>query len=202
MRRLGQPACPVQARFEPTAATVLNLTQDHLDWHGDMAAYAQAKALVFGTQALMVLNQDDPLVMAMRAPPPRAGRSAPACASAPACRSAGDFGIEQVNGMAWLVRAMELDPTIKRAQGPAGRALHIQRLMPAEALRIRGRHNAVNALAALALATAAGCTLAPLLYGLREYRGEPHRVESIGVSATSSISTTARAPTSARRSPR
>jgi UDP-N-acetylmuramoylalanine--D-glutamate ligase len=53
--------------------------------------------------------------------------------------------------------------------------------MPAEALRIRGRHNAVNALTALALAAAAGCALAPLLYGLREYRGEPHRVESIGI---------------------
>jgi UDP-N-acetylmuramoylalanine--D-glutamate ligase len=48
--------------------------------------------------------------------------------------------------------------------------------MPADALRIRGRHNAANALAALALATAIGCPLAPMLHGLREYRGEPHRV--------------------------
>jgi UDP-N-acetylmuramoylalanine--D-glutamate ligase len=48
-------------------------------------------------------------------------------------------------------------------------------------LRIRGRHNAVNALAALALASAAGCQLGPMLFGLREYRGEPHRVEPIGV---------------------
>jgi UDP-N-acetylmuramoylalanine--D-glutamate ligase len=53
--------------------------------------------------------------------------------------------------------------------------------MPADALRIRGRHNAVNALAALALASAAGCALGPMLYGLREYRGEPHRVEPIGI---------------------
>ncbi|HKB54604.1 MAG TPA: cyanophycin synthetase, partial [Ramlibacter sp.] len=59
--------------------------------------------------------------------------------------------------------------------------LFMQRLMPADALRIRGRHNAVNALAAIALAGAAGCPLGPMLYGLREYRGEPHRVESIGV---------------------
>jgi UDP-N-acetylmuramoylalanine--D-glutamate ligase len=49
--------------------------------------------------------------------------------------------------------------------------------MPADALRVRGRHNAANALAALALATAIGCPLAPMLHGLREYRGEPHRVE-------------------------
>ena len=51
--------------------------------------------------------------------------------------------------------------------------------MPADALRIRGRHNAANALAALALATAIGCPLAPMLHGLREYRGEPHRVEFV-----------------------
>jgi UDP-N-acetylmuramoylalanine--D-glutamate ligase len=53
--------------------------------------------------------------------------------------------------------------------------------MPADALRIRGRHNAVNALAALALASSAGCALGPMLYGLREYRGEPHRVEPVAI---------------------
>jgi UDP-N-acetylmuramoylalanine--D-glutamate ligase len=53
--------------------------------------------------------------------------------------------------------------------------------MPADALRVRGRHNASNALAALALATAIDCPLAPMLHGLREYRGEPHRVESVGM---------------------
>ncbi|HZF80525.1 MAG TPA: cyanophycin synthetase, partial [Rubrivivax sp.] len=57
--------------------------------------------------------------------------------------------------------------------------IHLQRLMPADALRIRGRHNAANALAALALATAIGCALAPMLHGLREYGGEPHRVELV-----------------------
>jgi UDP-N-acetylmuramoylalanine--D-glutamate ligase len=53
--------------------------------------------------------------------------------------------------------------------------------MPADALRVRGRHNAANALAALALATAVGCPLAPMLHGLREYAGEPHRVEFIAL---------------------
>lgn len=53
--------------------------------------------------------------------------------------------------------------------------------MPAEALRIRGRHNASNALAALALATAAGAPLAPMLHALRDYRGEPHRVEPVAI---------------------
>ena len=59
--------------------------------------------------------------------------------------------------------------------------LQLQRLMPADALRIRGRHNAANALAALALATAIGCPLAPMLHGLREYRGEPHRVAFVAM---------------------
>ena len=172
--------------FEPTAAAVLNVTQDHLDWHGDMAAYAAAKARIFGSQAVMVLNRDDPLVMAMRPEPPTKG----AKGSKPAPRNVitfggdmpaapGDFGLEVVAGMAWLTRALEADETQRRRKD-AEPELHLQRLMPADALRIRGRHNAVNALAALALATSAGCPLAPMLYGLREYRGEPHRVESIG----------------------
>ncbi len=55
--------------------------------------------------------------------------------------------------------------------------------MPADALRIRGRHNALNALAALALATAVGCPLAPMLHGLRAYSGEPHRVEYVATVA-------------------
>jgi UDP-N-acetylmuramoylalanine--D-glutamate ligase len=92
----------------------------------------------------------------------------------------GDFGIEQVNGMVWLVRALEADET-RRKRSEAAEELHIQRLMPADALRIRGRHNATNALAALALACAADCALGPMLFGLREYRGEPHRVEPIGI---------------------
>ena len=174
--------------FEPTAATVLNLTQDHLDWHGSMQAYAQAKARIYGQQALMLLNRDDPLVMAQlpavlapkgktRAPQPRMHQTF----GADLPQRAGDWGLETVAGMTWLVRAAEADETLKRRGGAADEPLHIQRLMPAEALRIRGRHNACNALAALALASAAGCALAPMLHGLRQYRGEPHRVEPIGV---------------------
>ena len=82
--------------------------------------------------------------------------------------------------MAWLVRAHEADET-RRRRNEDPDELHIQRLMPADALRIRGRHNALNALAALALGGAAGCSLASMLFGLREYRGESHRVESLGM---------------------
>lgn len=201
--------------FAPTAAAVLNITQDHLDWHGDMAAYAAAKARIFGVAGLMVLNREDEAVMRMLPPPSRPqvaaapvkGGDAQAAASVDAARPApptrakpqklqqrahvtfggdmpqrpGDFGIETVNGMVWLVRAYEADETARRGRNAVQDELHIQRLMPEGALRIRGRHNAVNALAALALATAAGCALAPMLFGLREYRGEPHRVEPIGM---------------------
>ena len=173
--------------FEPTAATVLNITQDHLDWHGSLENYAAAKANVFGKQALMLLNREDPLVMAMLPAPITQGR----VKDRPPQRDyitfggdmpqrPGDYGIEEVNGMVWLVRGFDADGS-KRKRNEASEELYLQRLMPADALRIRGRHNAVNALAALALAAAAGCSLAPMLFGLREYRGEAHRVESVGL---------------------
>lgn len=175
----------------PTAATVLNITEDHLDWHGSMAAYAQAKAAVFGARAHMLINREDPLVAAMapgmvtvkisgrnRQQPARPwtsfGLDTPV--------RAGDWGLESVNGMDWLVRALALDETRQRGRGQdADEEIYFQRLMPVDALRIRGRHNAANALAALALATSTGAPLAPMLHGLREYRGEPHRVEPVAI---------------------
>ena len=171
--------------FEPTAATVLNVTQDHLDWHGDMQAYAGAKTRIFGQTGLMVLNREDAAVMQMLPEPVRVKLQKPQLRphitfGGDMPQRPGDFGIEVVSGMAWLVRAQEADETVRRSKLHE-EELHIQRLMPADALRIRGRHNAVNALAALALATAAGCPLGAMLYGLREYRGEPHRVEPVGI---------------------
>jgi UDP-N-acetylmuramoylalanine--D-glutamate ligase len=170
--------------FEPTAGAVLNITQDHLDWHGTMQAYVQAKTAVFGKQGLMVLNREDALVMAMLPTPVRVKLQKPqqrnyVTFGGDMPQRPGDFGIETVNGMTWLVRALEADET-KRRRSEAAEELYFQRLMPADALRIRGRHNAINALSALALATAAGCALGPMLYGLREYRGEPHRVQPVG----------------------
>ncbi|WP_426391501.1 UDP-N-acetylmuramoyl-L-alanine--D-glutamate ligase [Variovorax sp. R-27] len=173
--------------FEPTAATVLNLTQDHLDWHGDMPAYAAAKARIFGAHGLMILNRDDAGVMAMLPAPVRVKLQRPQIRTHVTFGAAmplrpGDYGIERVNGMAWLVRALEADETQKRKRGAVvEEEIFLQRLMPADALRIRGRHNAMNALAALALASAADCPLGPMLYGLREYHGEPHRVEPIAI---------------------
>ena len=203
--------------FQPTAATVLNVSQDHLDWHGDMHAYGSAKARIFGAQGLMVLNREDAAVMAMltSAVGPSQSARAPTGGSEPHAvgsvgahtkpvrvklqrpqvrahvtfggdlpQRPGDYGIENMNGMTWLVRALEADETRrkKRVTSPDDEEeIHIQRLMPADALRIRGRHNALNALAALALASSTGASLAPMLYGLREYSGEAHRVEPVTV---------------------
>ncbi len=179
--------------FEPDAAVVLNLSEDHLDWHGTFDHYAAAKACVFGERTVRVVNRDDPQVEALAAPTTAAkpARSRKAVAARTvrfglgAPRAPGDFGLVEENGIAWLVRALELDETQSRARGGKGagvaeaEAIHLQRLMPADALRVRGRHNAANALAALALGVAVGCPLAPMLHGLRDYAGEPHRVQFV-----------------------
>jgi len=177
--------------FEPSAGAVLNITQDHLDWHGDMPAYARAKGRVFGEHGVLVINRDDPEVEAL-VPAPitvKQGRGRPAKLverevvrfGLDAPRRPGDFGLLVENGMAWLVRAREQEEELKglKRRKDDEDELLIQRLMPADALRVRGRHNAANALAALALASSIGCPLAPMLHGLREYRGEPHRVEFV-----------------------
>jgi UDP-N-acetylmuramoylalanine--D-glutamate ligase len=188
--------------FEPTAAALLNITQDHLDWHGDMARYVQAKSRIFGppprtqedgsvclSSTVMVINRNDEQVAALE-PAPIAVKGTRGRAGKPLVRRTlrfgldapsrpGDFGLVVEGGMAWLVRAQRQDEGVGRSVRAADEELHLQRLMPADALRIRGRHNAANALAALALATAVGCPLGVMLHGLREYSGEPHRVSFV-----------------------
>jgi UDP-N-acetylmuramoylalanine--D-glutamate ligase len=175
--------------FEPDAAAILNLTQDHLDWHGSMAAYGAAKARIFGSRGVCVINRSDAAVEALLPRPelhekgPQKGKPKTPERNAlrfglDAPRAPGDFGLVVEAGMAWLVRALPLEDGVKLKKGEEPE-IHLQRLMPADALRVRGRHNAANALAALALATAIGCPLAPMLHGLREYTGEPHRVQFV-----------------------
>ena len=210
--------------FAADAATVLNLTQDHLDWHGDMAAYAADKSAIFGNasaEGVMVLNRDDAAVMALQRPGRRLRRFGLQPPQQP-----GDWGVLREGGMDWLVRALPEDTPRNRrgaaispqgagqclgrpgalpgedpprnrrgaatspqgaGQGP-GRpsalpeaVLQVQRLMPVEALRIQGVHNVANALAALALGDAVGASLAPMLHALRDYRGEPHRMQTVAV---------------------
>lgn len=171
--------------FAPDAAAILNITQDHLDWHGSFDAYAQAKGRIFGATTTRVLNRDDAAVM----------KFAPAAGAADAPRTVtfglneptqdGDYGLSRDNGIAWLVEAVDRDApdeaTTRRRKRDAAHTPDIaqKRLMPVDALRIRGLHNAANALAAFALARAIDLPAAPLLHALREYRGEAHRVEVI-----------------------
>ena len=172
-----------------TAATVLNITQDHLDWHGDMSSYAQAKAKIFGSNTVCILNRDDSLVMGLLSDDQKSERAVVTFGSGSPDQQ-GAFGIEhdlRAGGIDWLVWAEvdeDVEPQPKRRRKFAAveaEPLRLKRLIPADALRIRGRHNALNALAALALARAANLPMNILLHGLRDYHGEPHRVQSIAV---------------------
>ena len=163
--------------LQADAATVLNLSQDHLDWHGDMAAYAADKARIFGEQTVRVLNRDDAHVMQMAAPMADVltfGTKEPAVQDS--------FGLQNERGVLWLTVAVageEVEKKRKKNDPVEAVPVTLKRLMPADALRIRGLHNAANALAALALCRAIGLPFAPLLHGLRDYQGEPHRVELV-----------------------
>ena len=175
--------------FNATAASVLNITQDHLDWHGDMQAYIDAKANIFGQDTICILNRDDSLVMNLLTDEQKVNKSVITFgASRP--DEQGAFGIEhdlRAGGIDWLVWAEideDLEPQPKRRRKAAvieDEPLRLKRLIPADALRIRGRHNALNALAALALARSAGLPMNILLHGLRDYHGEPHRVQSVSI---------------------
>lgn len=159
--------------FHPTAAALLNISEDHLDWHVDMQDYIAAKHRVFGigtdpgsAPVLRVVNRQDPVVMAA-ATLHVSGASADGASWItfgidPPSRP-GDLGLVN-EGLAWMVMCDPQD------------AAQMHRLMPADALRVRGRHNAQNAMAALALCRSITPALAPLLHGLREFRGGAHRM--------------------------
>jgi UDP-N-acetylmuramoylalanine--D-glutamate ligase len=158
------------------AATVLNLSQDHLDWHGSMHAYAADKARIFATNTVRVLNRDDERVMAMR---PDAKSQAPVATfgtHAPAV--VGDWGVAEDGALRWLVQARPVDDAPRKKGAPPAEVM-AHKLMPADALRIRGSHNHANALAALALLTAVHIALPAMLRGLRDYAGEPHRAQFV-----------------------
>ncbi len=171
--------------FAPSAAAILNLSPDHLDWHGDFAAYAAAKGHIFGPDTVRVLNRDDAEVMQFT---PEEGGARCLSFGLDAPQRSGDYGLLNEHGMAWLTLVEESGPMLEGMSSRRSRAkakeaqpvsLVYKRLMPADALRIRGRHNAMNALAALALCQAINLPLAKLLHSLREYRGEPHRFEFV-----------------------
>jgi len=175
--------------LNPSAATVLNLSQDHLDWHGNMQAYATAKAAIFGPTSICIVNRDEVELNRLLSTQLEDRQIVHFGSSRP--DEPGSFGIErdpQAGGIDWLVWAevdedAELEKPRRRRKSAAVEPdpVRLKRLIPADALRIRGKHNALNALAALALARAVDLPLNKLLHGLREYRGEPHRVQSVAV---------------------
>ncbi len=139
-------------------ATVLNVSEDHLDRYASMQDYALAKAKVFWNEnhaGIQVLNRDDSIVSAMSLEGRQHitfGIDEPPTAE--------DFGLVHDGEDLWL------------AQGET-------QLMKASELTVNGLHNATNALAALALCRALGVAMDPLLSALREFRGLPHRMEKV-----------------------
>jgi UDP-N-acetylmuramoylalanine--D-glutamate ligase len=137
--------------LDADAATVLNISEDHLDRYPGMDAYAAAKARIFSGRGVQVLNRDDARVMAMALP----GRRQVSFGLNAAAAS-GDFGL--------------CDGSLCRGS---------ERLMAVADLPVAGLHNAANALAALALTTAVGLPESGLLQGLKQFKGLPHRVEFV-----------------------
>jgi UDP-N-acetylmuramoylalanine--D-glutamate ligase len=135
-------------------ATVLNLSPDHLDWHGSLDEYVAAKRCVFRGDGWQVVNADDPAVLAMiepRRPVLRFTLNEPAD---------GEFGLRRRGNEVWLARGEE-------------------DWLAAAALPISGAHNLANALAALALGQALGLERTAMLTALAAFTGLPHRTQRV-----------------------
>ena len=139
----------------PDVATVLNLSEDHMDRYAGMADYVAAKARIFHGDGVQVLNRDDALVMAMRQPGRAVYSFGLAEPGAP-----GEWGLLRRDKGYWLAD----DKTA---------------LLAVDDLTIAGLHNAANALAALALCRAIGLPYDAVLPALKTFKGLPHRVERV-----------------------
>lgn len=137
----------------PAAATVLNLSEDHLDRYDGMASYAAAKASIFAHAIVQVVNRDDAQAAAL-AKPKKPTRSFGLNADTQ------EYGVVREQGALWL------------AEGATP-------LCPVSDLPIAGLHNAANALAALALCRAIGLSYESLVPALKTFKGLPHRVERV-----------------------
>jgi UDP-N-acetylmuramoylalanine--D-glutamate ligase len=145
--------------LEPAAATVLNVTEDHLDRYRSIGEYAAAKARIFAGDGIQILNRDDARSLAM-AQPDRTVVSF----GLNAAQRQGDWGLVERGGAPWLARGSEAVLAIAE-------------------MKLAGLHNAANALASLALCRALDLPLVPLVAALREFQGLPHRVELVGEAA-------------------
>ena len=176
--------------LHPAAATVLNVTEDHMDRYRDMEEYAAAKARILSGAGIQVLNREDRYSSAMAKP----GHSVTTF-GLDAPKKATDWG---------LLEGALKDSDFLRPEGrersyapqgdsdflrPEGRERSYEgglwlaqgesRLMAVAELPLAGLHNAANALAALALCRALDLPFHPLLEALHEFKGLPHRVEKV-----------------------
>ena len=143
------------------AATVLNVSEDHLDRYAGMDEYAAAKARIFQGSGVQVLNRDDARSMGMAMPGRKVVTFGLTPSGLPLSGEENDaWGIEHDASDIWLMQGK-------------------QRLLKAGELQVAGLHNAANALAALALCRAIDLPLPVLLEALRSFRGLPHRVERV-----------------------
>lgn len=141
------------------SATVLNISEDHMDRYADIADYIAAKARIFrcdGRSSVQVLNRDDPESMAMGL----RDRLIQSFGLESPVLSKNDLGIENEGYDVWLVEGA-------------------RRLMKASEMQLVGKHNIANALAAISLCRAVGLPMPPLLNALRAFKGLPHRVEKV-----------------------
>ncbi len=141
--------------LRPVAAAVLNVAANHLDRYAGIADYAGAKARIFAQATVQILNRDDPIVRLMR----RKGRTVQTF-GAGVPLSEEEWGLVQRPDGAWLARGGEL-------------------VMHASRLALVGRHNALNALASLALASSVAKIGRPVLDALAQFRGLPHRMAPV-----------------------
>jgi UDP-N-acetylmuramoylalanine--D-glutamate ligase len=133
-------------------AAVLNVSPDHLDRYASVQDYARAKARIFARCDTAVINLDDPLVVAM----PRAGQRTLGFSLRASIGA--DYAVASRDGHWWLTRRGEP-------------------LLPVSSMKIKGLHNAANALAALALGEALGLALPVMLSELEAFPGLPHRAQ-------------------------
>ena len=164
----------------PSVATVLNVSPNHLDWHGDFDEYVRAKSRIFLNGGRQVLNRDDPLSMAMAMQ--GGGDERGGGGEAGNGREGGDGREGRVD----LVTFGAEPPSaatqwgLRRAANGAEWLAHGDRdLIPASALTLTGRHNALNALAALALVDAIGVDGTAHLATVSSFRGLPHRMTHV-----------------------
>lgn len=173
MLELSSFQLALASRFTPTASVLLNIDEDHLDWHADAADYRASKLRIFGLPPATQTQTQIQTIWQDRDDTRLAGEVEAHLADVEVARMSYGLSGLGASGVGLGILHEGLDWIVYRS----AQAEPILRLMPAAALRIPGPHNQRNAMASLGLALTVTSDLAALLRGLRDYRGEPHRLE-------------------------